>query len=269
MPRGKKIERTPEEILQSHLEYELKEMKRSITLGVVPLNPTRQFKVGDRVYWGAHEEVYVREVGEDNLYYLIESLRVKKERDKPGTPVWTYLPWIDVFPYMCGQDTNFTKEDRCRINMLNSGIESLLTMCYGGYAGVDFDVEYQRDHVWDIYEKVDLIESIFNNIDIGKFVFVQRHGGTPGKYYEIVDGKQRLTALKEFYEDRFTYRGYFYSQLSGMDRHKFKNHSVAYGLLENPSKRDVYETFIKLNTCGRPMDHKHIEKVQKLLSELK
>jgi len=39
-------------------------------------------------------------------------------------------------------------------------------------------------------------------------------------------------------------------------------------LLECPDKRGIYETFIKLNTCGKPMDQKYINNVQNLLNEL-
>lgn len=136
------------------------------------------------------------------------------------------------------------------------------------HQGVDFDVDYQREHVWELSDKVALIDSIFNNIEIGKFVFVQRDFGVKGKLYEIVDGKQRLTALKEFYEDRFMYKGYFFSELNPVNKNKFESHNIAYGYLENPDRRAIFETFIKLNTTGRPMKNKDIEKVKKLLNEL-
>jgi uncharacterized protein with ParB-like and HNH nuclease domain len=123
--------------------------------------------------------------------------------------------------------------------------------------------------VWQLADKVALIDSIFNNIEIGKFVFVQKHESTQGKYYEVIDGKQRLTAICEFYEDRFKYKGKYFSELSNKDRWKFLNHNISYGYLENPTKEAIYSTFIKMNTCGRPMDTKHIDKVKKLLKEIK
>ena len=141
-------------------------------------------------------------------------------------------------------------------------------MVYGSHAGIDFDVEYQREHVWELEDKVSLIDSIFNNVDIGKFVLVQRNTSTAGRYYEVIDGKQRLTALCEFYEDRFPYRGVYFSQLSHKDKYKFEEHPITYGYLENPDLRGIYETFIKMNTCGKPMNHKHIEKVKALLKDL-
>lgn len=53
-----------------------------------------------------------------------------------------------------------------------------------------------------------------------------------------------------------------------MDKNKFENHGINYGYLENPSKEAIFEIFIKLNTCGKPMASKHINHVKQLLSEL-
>jgi len=270
MAKRNKIEvRTPEEIRQSLLKSNLKEMRRSVDLGIIPKNPTRHFNVGDRVRLGALEEVYVREIGEGELYYVLEAVKVRRDPRSEGTDEYHVAAWMEIYPYDKSSDTKFRIEEKYRIRLLNSGIDSLLHMVYASHGGVDFDAEYQREHVWKLEDKIALVESIFNNIDIGKFVFVQLHESTMGKYYQILDGKQRLTALCEFYEDRFQYKGYYFSELSFYDRYKFLNHSISYGFLENPDARGIYETFIKMNTCGKPMDHKHIDKVKKLLEDLK
>lgn len=267
--RGKIEKKTPEELKQMNLESSLKEMRRAVELGIIPKNPTRYFNVGERVHLGAHEEVYVREIGENLLYYVLEAIGVRRVARSEGSNEYHVAAWMEIYPYDKSADTKFAREEKYRIRLLNSGVDSLLNMVYGSYAGVDFDAEYQREHVWTLEDKIALIDSIFNNIDIGKFVFVQLHESTLGKYYQVIDGKQRLTALCEFYEDRFQYKGYYFSQLSFHDRYKFLNHPIAYGFLENPDKRGIYETFIKMNTCGKPMDHKHIDKVKKMLEGLK
>ena len=256
----------PEQHKQMLLDSNLKEIVEKFDMGILPKNPTRRFAVDERIQFGAHQETYIREICEDGLYYKVESIGVKRERDKPATNETRYVEWIEIFPYNKAISVVFSKEEKYRIKQLNTSIESLLHMVY--HPGVDFDVEYQREHVWELTDKVALIDSIFNNIDIGKFVFVQRSFNTRGKLYEIIDGKQRLTALREFYEDRFQYKGYFFSELNPVDKNNFENHSIVYGYLENPDKRAIFETFIKLNTTGRPMENKDIEKVKKLLNEL-
>jgi len=259
----KKKKISPEEQKRILKESRMRDIKRQD----IPKNPTRTFVVDERVHFGAHNEVYVREILEDGLFYEIECLNVQRDRDKPPANETHYIAWTELLKYNQTKPTTFRKEEKYRIVQSNSSISSLINMVYG-HAGVDFDVEYQREHVWDINDKIALIDSIYNNVDIGKFVFAQRDFGHKGKLYEVIDGKQRLTALCEFYEDRFKYKGYYYSELSHNDKHKFKEHSISYGYLINPNKKAIFETFIKLNTCGRPMVNKDIDKVKKLLSEL-
>jgi len=265
---AKRKQKTQEELLQELLERNIADNQRAVDLGLTPPNPTRHFKVGERVNLGAHKEVYVREIHSDGLFYTCEAIGVKRERGRPPVDEFHVQPWHELYKYDSVQETQFTKEDKYHIRQLNSGIDSLLHMVYASHAGVDFDVDYQREHVWELEDKVALIDSIFNNVDIGKIVFVQLREDVEGKYYQVLDGKQRLTALCEFYEDRFPYKGVYFSQLSHRDKHTFKNHGITYGFLENPDKCGIYESFIKLNTCGKPMDHKHIDKVRDLLNKL-
>jgi len=54
------------------------DMKRSVELGMVPKNPTRQFEVNARVILGHHEEVYVREIGEVDSIMCVKQLELKE-----------------------------------------------------------------------------------------------------------------------------------------------------------------------------------------------
>lgn len=251
---------------KSNMDSELKNILERKVFGILPLNPTRHFAVDERVQWGALKETYIREIFEDGLYYIIESLNVIRDRSKSAENETRYAEWFDIYKYNQNKITGLRQEEKYRITLSNAQIGSLLCKVY--HAGVDFNVDYQRDNVWTLQDKIDLIDSIFNNIDIGKFVFVQRDLGVIDKLYEILDGKQRLTAICDFYEDRFKYKGFFHSELSNEDKNKFENHGIAFGILENPNKRSIFEAFIKLNTTGRPMENKDIDKVKKLLDEL-
>jgi len=265
---AKRKKETPEELQQQLVDRYIRDQERALSMGLIPLNPTRTFEIGERVILGALEEVYVREIYHEGLFYMCEAINVKRDRDKPAKNEKHINPWQDLYKYDQNQPTQFTKEEKYYIRQLNSPLSTLLHMVYAPHAGVDFDVEYQREHVWDLEDKVSLIDSIYNNVDIGKIVFVQLSERTEGRYYQVLDGKQRLTALCEFYEDRFPYKGVYFSQLSHRDKHTFKDHNMTYGYLENPDQRGIYETFVKLNTCGKPMDHKHIAKVKELLNNL-
>ena len=203
------------------------------------------------------------------MFYLTETIGVQRQRGGELRNEKHIQTWMELSPYEANGDTNFAKEEKVYIRILNSPISSLIHMAHAKHAGVDMDVDYQRDHVWTRKDKVALIDSIFNNIEIGKFVFVERSMGVRGKLYEILDGKQRLTTILEFVEDRFKYKGFYFSELSFRDQHKITDTNISYGYLENPSKEAIFDTFIKLNTCGKPMASKHINHVKHLLKEFK
>ena len=121
-------------------------------------------------------------------------------------------------------------------------------------------------------DKISLLDSIFNNIEIGKFSFIalnfhkEEFNFNGDYFFEILDGKQRLTTLREFYEDRLVYRGRTYSQLNVIDRNHFDNYPISFGEVEEPKDRkDIYRYFLKLNTGGKPMSQKQIEKVKNLI----
>ena len=250
------------------LESDIKKLERSIELGILPKNPTRIFEIGERVIFGAHSECYIRESYHDNLFYKVEGINVRIDRDTYSNKKYIQ-PWFELYKFNSDRMTTFKKEEKYKLNLSNTSIESLLWKVYSPSAGVDFDVEYQREYVWTIDDKIALIDSIFNNIDIGKFVFISRNYSYEGKLFEILDGKQRLSALCEFYEDRFKYEGYYFSELSLYDKNKILNHNITFGVLENPDKKTIFETFIKLNTAGKVMKKEDIDKVKHFLKNLK
>jgi len=63
--------------------------------------------------------------------------------------------------------------------------------------------EFQRRHRWNIIQKSKLIESFIMNVPIPPiFLYEDSYS-----HYEVMDGLQRLTAIKEFYKDEFVLDG--------------------------------------------------------------
>jgi len=155
--------------------------------------------------------------------------------------------------------------DDIRIRFLNNDIGSLLHKVY--HSGVDFNPEYQRGLVWSHDQKVALIDSIFQRIDIGKFTFIQRDFSDKTHYFEIIDGKQRLSAICEYYEDRFEWRGKRYSELCPTDANHFDTFPIIQGEVSQVTPAQILKLFVKLNTSGTPMDADHLEKVR-LMAEM-
>lgn len=66
---------------------------------------------------------------------------------------------------------------------------------YAKQGSLDLNPSYQRDSVWPVSDSQKLIDSILRGIPIPSIILTQMEGGD---YLQIVDGKQRLTAILRF-----------------------------------------------------------------------
>jgi len=74
------------------------------------------------------------------------------------------------------------------------------------------DPEYQRRHRWSDERKSRLIESFLINVPVPPVFLYERDLAR----FEVMDGRQRLTALSDFYDDQFALTGLqYWSDLDG------------------------------------------------------
>lgn len=198
----------------------------------------------------------------------------------------------------CGANP-FGKEKR-RINFYNQTLDSIINKC--GYKRfknegyrfaseeedrdnrINFDPfvidangekkHYQRGLVWTLEQKQNLIESIYQDIEIGKFLFrynswerLSEIEKETGKRYswDCVDGKQRLDAILGFIQNEFAdSHGNYWKDLCGNAHRRFLSYgNLSYGELpETASDEDVIDNFLTLNFTGVPMSKDHIEYVK-------
>ena len=140
------------------------------------------------------------------------------------------------------------------------------------------DVPYQRGLVWDLKQKQLLIDSIYNNIEIGKVVIRKRSWRwvedrikkgiiEHTTFGQIVDGLQRISTLLAFINNEFQDSfGNFFKDLSADAQRKFFNfRSVTFGELgEEATDEDVLNVFLGINHTGTPMSEEHINYVKSL-----
>lgn len=218
------------------------------------------FEVGDAVISGFNVEPVVEEILSEGKAYLI---RTGKKDDYK----YIVYPWHALRPVSHGT-SDFSLNEDVRLVFNNATINSVIHRYH--YFGVDMEPDYQREYVWDDKDREMLLDSIFYNADIGKLVFNQLgYDSTTGNLYEIIDGKQRLSTLVGYYENRWPYRGVYYNELSGKDRSRFLNHSLSYADLTNADRATVLQVFLVLNKGGRPMDPEQLRKVEVMYEALK
>ncbi len=265
--KTKKNTITEEQRVQFAKDSAMKDLKERIDNGSLPKNPTRYFRVGDNVKIGALENITITEVLFDGLAYSIHYDYMGKEYGNPsrktGDGIWD---WIDIFPINSfGAGEPMREKDDIQIRFYNNDIDSLVSKVYN--SGVDFNPNYQRDLVWTMEQKLALLDSIFSNVDIGKFTFI-KPDYSPDRvfYYEILDGKQRLSTICEFYEDRFAWRGKKFSELCFEDAIHFKRFPIIQGEVGEITEQQIYKLFVRMNTSGTPVSKQHLDKIKSLIN---
>lgn len=227
--------------------------------------PKEFFEIGEEITVGNLINPTVIASFDNGKYYIIfDSI---KDDDVYNPKNLKCFSWLSIFKKN-ENDSLFPKE-RIRISYMQTYLRSLFTYVYD--FNLNFDPPYQRDYVWTEEDKQNLLHSIFNYVEIGKFAFIENTTETwskTGYGYEIMDGKQRLQTLVEFYEGRLTYNGLSYRELSDRDRDLFNDYPVNVGILGELSEKDIYRYFLYMNKHGKVMDKKHLKEIEKKLDKL-
>jgi hypothetical protein len=253
---------------QDMFERELHDIRRKN----IP-EPAYLHAVGDRVVYGAYDYTEILEVLDDGKFYRCHSCTISRNTNKGD--VWSekqhYETWYNLAFYKENWPDRVEEDMDIRFDYMQRDLIGVMGMMFSQY-GIDLDPEYQRGNVWTEEQKVALIDSIFKNIDIGKFTIIKRPWGSnpnrpehpSGKLYEMLDGKQRLTALHEFYCGRFKYKGMYFYEMHPRDRNHLKHYPISYAEANPMTDEQKYRYFIKLNTTGTPVDKNHLRKVREL-----
>ncbi len=154
----------------------------------------------------------------------------------------------------------------------------VLALNWNPYVIIDGEKKYyQRDFCWTLEQKQNLIHSLYLGIDIGKIVVRKREwsevqklantGETELAFNDIVDGKQRLEALRGFLMGEYTDRdGNYFADLSFHSQHKLTNNQqLGFAEMDEPEDKQVLKQFLKMNFEGVPQSKEHLEYVKSLI----
>lgn len=229
--------------------------------------PSRFLKVGDKVEVGNLTDCVVCFVTLDQKFVVIDYIRVDENYGNPiKTPDIGCWPWYDVIPLTNIKTTKLMMTDcSLRHSLITTGISGLLMKVL--YFGVNPTPEFQRDYVWTPQDEENLIDSVFNSRDIGKFVFLKY---PYPKDMDILDGKQRLNTLVRFTTSMFPYKGYYWHEIGRLDRHQFEDHTIQYAEIDasKMTEADKCRLFLNVNAAGVPQSEDHILKIKRKLAEL-
>jgi Protein of unknown function DUF262 len=256
-------------------------------LSLIPA-PTRTFAVGEEVRIGNLKEVFIEEVLDGGMTYLYRC--TWSDRDTAPHIQYRCAWWFDIRKAM---DTTAAPRLMSPYRLypaISTGLDSMLHPMMSG--GIVCDPTYQRAYVWTDTDKDALIESIFDRLDIGSFLFLRNHGylhvgDTSSKEYRtldgrivnvprredytmaVIDGQQRLTTIVDFVLDRRPYKGVYFSQLHPRDRNEFEQSSVMLRIVkeDDVTHKDIVRMFLQSNR-GVPQSPAHLDAVQALYESL-
>jgi uncharacterized protein with ParB-like and HNH nuclease domain len=262
----KKKKLTAEELKEINLQRSFDELMEKLHL--IP-EPTYTFGIAQLVEIGHLKDVFVEEIKENGKIYLINFTSIDNNRGNPirNENQRRYVSWLDIRKTVSNTD-RLEKNSDIRLYYSQRNIQDLLSKSY--HFGVNFDPEYQREYVWELEDKIKLIDSIFNNVDIGKFTFIRYDTETWRETklsYEVLDGKQRIRAILDYFEDRFEYKGKKFSDLSNRDKWHFEDYPISIAEVNQMSNEEIMRYFLILNTAGKVMDENHLEKVRNKLKD--
>jgi len=110
---------------------------------------------------------------------------------------------------------------------------------------LQFDPIYQRGYVWTQEQKISYVEYFLKIPVSGNHIFLnQSEWDLP---LEIVDGKQRLTALFDFLDNKIPAFGYLFSEFED----KFPLHATLRVYVNDlKTQKEVVEWYLSMNTGG-------------------
>ena len=150
-----------------------------------------------------------------------------------------------------------------RVSTRNFSLRNTIDMIAEG--GLDLAPDFQRLHVWNQVQKVQLIESVLLQIPLPAFYFAEDAAGV----MQVVDGVQRLSTINDFVAGEPSQGGGFpligleylgdvkgqrFNDLPAVWKRRIYNTQIVAHVIEPSTPPAVmYDIFRRINTGGTPL----------------
>lgn len=157
-----------------------------------------------------------------------------------------------------------------KYRMSNQSINYVYQLIMLGFEYEDTYVipEYQRNLVWKKSQKQELINSIFTGNPIGDFLVkkVEKKDGVAVEWH-IIDGQQRIEAIREFFMNKFPLKdGKYFKDLKYWDARDFlESYKINVWCVEKISLEQEIEIYLNRNCGGTTHTKKEIDKAKNFI----
>jgi uncharacterized protein with ParB-like and HNH nuclease domain len=135
--------------------------------------------------------------------------------------------------------------------------------------GLDLNPDFQRAHVWTPAQQSAWIEFVLRGGRTGLVIYLNNPGwhSRRGAYndFVLVDGKQRIEALRRFFNDEIPAFGSLHSEFA--DEPDWLRQNMRINVNDLPTRKDVLTWYIEMNSGGTPHTDDEIAKVIELMKE--
>lgn len=133
--------------------------------------------------------------------------------------------------------------------------------------GLEICPDFQRGHVWTRDQQTAFLEFCLRGGNSSRTLLFNQPGITHGEMgaFVLVDGLQRLSAVKLFMEDKLPAFGHTVSQFE--DGKRLRNQRWSIYIHELPTRAKVLEWYLQLNSGGTPHAESEIRRVRDLLAD--
>lgn len=142
------------------------------------------------------------------------------------------------------------------------------------------DSDFQRESVWKIMQKIELVESVLMGLPLPVFYFNEDKTGR----LIVIDGRQRLTALFEFMNNDFALKnlrvlpdlnGCKFNDLSTVNQSRIEDYQIQANVIQPPTPDKIqFDIFERVNRTGTILNKQEIRnalyqgKATQLLKEI-
>lgn len=161
----------------------------------------------------------------------------------------------------------FTRDGQYRVNVSWRFMEDTLEQ-FREPDGLELDPDFQRGHVWTEEQQVRYVEFVLRGGRSGRTIYFNKSGwqrGGPGRGEPmvLVDGKQRLQAVRRFMRSEIRAFGSLLSEFN--DRPDMIRHGFEFVVNDLQTRAEVLQWYIDLNAGGVVHSDDEIDRVRALL----
>lgn len=251
---------TPQELIEKAYQSYLSLHPRASGTSRHRPPPHRVLAVGDRVEVGNLSDCYVVALHDEGQLVTLAADADPKQAKTPSK--YLTVHWTDALPWQESVTTLAPNRSvYLQLSFQNIMLEGLYARVLDG--SCEDSADYQRGYAWSDADKDAYLKTLFEGRELGRFILVRRPFPLVD---QILDGKQRLSAIVELVTSQRPYSGVYWHQMARRDRVFVADRVINMCTVREESlgRAGLLELFLAVNAAGVPQTEEHLDHVREL-----